>query len=457
MAAPTSASKGMWSAVAVLGILTLGLIILSVISVANVQRLKRELAQAQSDLDNAVRVSERGDRWEELKIASDNQNQGAVAYLDSQLQNVMVEVTGVRRKTVTELQEQITNSYGADAPPLLDILSQQDSRIDALDRQVARVETQRDDAITERDSSRDRIAELQRDYGESIARAEAEVGDYSQRVQTYRSDVEQTKDDLETRVSGIRDDADTRVGSLEGEIDQLTSENLILQDQIARLRRERSDETLQPEDEFALVDGRVVGVNSSTSEVYIDKGRNDRLVQGLTFEVYPTGTVIRADAEGNFPQGKATIEVVRIEDSSAVCFVLRNPSGNPILRDDLIANAVYDPDKRYSFTVFGNFDTNGDNFTTPEERLDIEALIQEWGGTVSNEISGDTDFVVLGRKPILPPQPSVTDPAETVAYFFELRNIVNQYESIFEKASQTNIPVLNQNRLYTLTGLSFRR
>ncbi len=456
MAGPTSASKGMWFAVAVLGILTLGLIISTVISIANVQRLNRELTQAQSDLDHAVRSSERGDRWEELKIASGS-GQGVVSYLDSQLQNVMVDVTGVRRKTVTELQEQITNIYGADSPPLMDILSQQESRIVALERQVMRVETQRDEAITERDSSRDRIAELQRDYNESIARAEAEVGDYSQRVQSYRSDVEQTKDDLETRVTSIRDDADSRVSSLEGEIDQITSENLILQDQIARLRRERADETLKPEDEYTLIDGRVVGVNTSTSEVYIDKGRNDRLVQGLTFEVYATGTVIRPDSEGNFPLGKATIEVVRIEDSSAVCFVLRNTTGNPILSNDLIANAVYDPNKQYTFTVFGNFDTNGDNFTTPEERLEIEALIQEWGGTVSNDISGDTDFVVLGRKPILPPQPSVTDPAETVQYYFDLRRIVNKYDDIFEKASQTNIPVLNQNRLYTLTGLSFRR
>jgi len=456
MASRTSTTTGTWIGLAILGMLTLGLIILSVISIATSQKLNNELQAAQSDLDDAVRQTERGDRWEELKIASGN-SKGVVFYLDEQIQDTMSAVTGLRRDSVAKLQEQITNAYGEDAPPLMDILSQRDSRIAALERQLAGVEDQRDGAITERDASRDRIAELKRDYQESIDLAESEVGEYSQRVQDYRENVEQTKDDLEARVTSIRDDAESQTASLESEIDQLTSENLILQDQIARLRSDRASETLRPEDEFALIDGRIVGMNTATRRVFIDRGRDDRLVQGLTFEVYSAGTVIRPDAEGEYPRGKATIEVVRIEETSAICFILRETSGNPILRDDLIANAVYDPDKQYAFTVFGNFDTNSDNISTPEERLDVEALIAEWGGTVSNDITGDTDFVVLGRKPILPPQPSSTDHPETVAYYLDVRRTVDKYESIFEAAIQTGIPVLNQNRLWTLTGLGSRR
>ncbi len=456
MASPTSVNKGMWIAVTILGILSLGLIILSVTSIASVQRLQNELTVAESDLEAAVRPTERGDRWEELKIASGN-SAGVVSYLDSQIQDAMSAVTGNRRDTVAKLKEQITSAYGEDAPPIMDILSQQDSRIDALNRQITGLEGERDQAIAERDSSRQRIAALQRDYDESIDRAKGEVGEYSSLVQGFRTDVQQTKDELEDRVSSIRSNAEAQVSELESEIDTLSSENLILQDQIARLRGERADETLRPEDEFALIDGRIVGINPTTRQVFIDKGRNDRLVSGLTFEVYSAGTVIRPDEDGEYPQGKATIEVVRIEETSAVGFILRETSGNPILRDDLIANAVYDPNKSYSFTVFGNFDTNGDNIPTPEERLDIEAILAEWGGTVSNDISGDTDFVVLGRKPILPPQPDATDPPEIVQYFIETRKIVDKYERIFDTATQTGIPVLNQNRLYTLTGLSERR
>ena len=163
MASPTTASKGMWIAVTILGILCLGLIILSVTSIAQVQRLDNELTVAESDLEAAIRPTERGDRWEELKIASGS-GQGVVTYLDSQLQQAMNDVTGVRRNTVEDLREQIQSEYGENAPPLLDILSQKESRIDALQTQLARVEQQREEAIAERDRSRERIAQLQQDY-----------------------------------------------------------------------------------------------------------------------------------------------------------------------------------------------------------------------------------------------------------------------------------------------------
>lgn len=456
MASPTTASKGMWIAVTILGILCLGLIILSVTSIAQVQRLDNELTIAESDLEAAIRPTERGDRWEELKIASGS-GRGVVTYLDNQLQQAMNAVTGVRRDTVEDLAEQIQSEYGENAPPLMDVLSQREARIDALETQLARVEQQREEAIAERDRSRERIARLQQDYRESIDRAEGEVGEYSSLVQGYRRDVEQTKDDLNDRVSSIRNDADARISSLESEIDQLSSENLILQDQIARLRGARADETLSPRDEFALVDGRVVGINPANNQVFISRGRKDQLVQGLTFEVYPAGTVIRPDEEGEYPRGKATIEVVRIEENSAVAYILRETAGNPILRNDLIANAVYDPEKKYSFTVFGNFDIDDDGIATPEERLEVEALIKEWGGSVSNDIAGDTDFVILGRKPIVPPQPDSESPPEVLKRFIEIRRTVDKYEEIFNTASQTGIPVLNQNRLRTLTGMGERR
>ena len=283
------------------------------------------------------------------------------------------------------------------------------------------------------------------------------MGEYSSLVQGYRRDVEMTKDELNDRVTSIRNDAEARVASLESEIDQLSSENLILQDQIARLRGERADETLSPRDEFALVDGRVVGVNPANNQIFISRGRQDQLVQGLTFEVYPAGTVIRPNEEGEYPRGKATIEVVRIEDSSAVAYVLRETAGNPILRNDIIANAVYDPEKEYSFTVFGNFDIDDDGIATPEERLEVEALIQEWGGSVSNDIAGDTDFVVLGRKPILPPQPDSQAPPEVLKRFIEIRRRSTRTTRYSTPPSQTGIPVLNQNRLRTLTGMGERR
>ena len=36
----------------------------------------------------------------------------------------------------------------------------------------------------------------------------------------------------------------------------------------------------------------------------------------MTFEVYTNGTVIKPDAQGEYPAGKAASEVIRVEDGT---------------------------------------------------------------------------------------------------------------------------------------------
>jgi hypothetical protein len=36
----------------------------------------------------------------------------------------------------------------------------------------------------------------------------------------------------------------------------------------------------------------------------------------------------------------------------------------------------------------------------------IEALIQRWGGVVSKEVTAQTDYLILGTEPQVPPQPT---------------------------------------------------
>ena len=66
------------------------------------------------------------------------------------------------------------------------------------------------------------------------------------------------------------------------------------------------------------MDGRIVSVNPSTNEAFIDLTTRDRLVLGMTFEIYDNASAIRPDASGNYPRGKATGEVIRVGDNSSV-------------------------------------------------------------------------------------------------------------------------------------------
>ncbi len=144
--------------------------------------------------------------------------------------------------------------------------------------------------------------------------------------------------------------------------------------------------------------------------------------------------------------------MVRIDDTSSVARILRENAGTPIIRGDAAANAIYDPKKVYSFALFGNFDTDGDGIATPQGRQEIGAMITQWGGTVTTDIVGDTDFLVLGSKPTLPPEPRTNDPVELVQRYLMLKQETVKYDELFDRATRASIPVLNQNRLFTLTG-----
>ena len=70
------------------------------------------------------------------------------------------------------------------------------------------------------------------------------------------------------------------------------------------------------------------------------------------------------------------------------------------------------------------------------------------------DLQGDVDFLVLGERPVLPPRPGNDAPLELVQEYIRLDRIVQRYDRLLEQARATSLPVLNENRLYTLLGAS---
>src|SRR5690606_35483335 len=151
---------------------------------------------------------------------------------------------------------------------------------------------------------------------------------------------------------------------------------------------------ITPLNEEALVDGQINQVNAIDNEVMLSIGRTKKAILGMTFAVYDNATDIRENPEtGEYPAGKAVVEIVRVEETFSRARVISSSQGNPIVRGDVIANAVYDPTKTYKFVVDGLFDTDGDGVASRFERETLEALIERWGGILVSRISGDVDFV----------------------------------------------------------------
>jgi hypothetical protein len=71
---------------------------------------------------------------------------------------------------------------------------------------------------------------------------------------------------------------------------------------------------------------------------------------------------------------------------------------------------------------------------------------------VIDTLAGNVDFLVLGERPILPPKPTPESPVEVIREYMRLNSLVEQYDRFLEQAQSTSVPILNQNRLFTLIG-----
>lgn len=456
MASKTSANTGTLVFVGLLGVATVGLFVTSVVFFAKANRLTNELAAARADQQHIISPDQRA-QYESLIREAQQNRTTLVGLVNDRLGQTMRRVAGSERTTVDQLNQRLAGFPGADTSPVLTVLANMQSEIQSLQRErdQARAAAERAQAdLTNEVEARQRA---QQQFEEALAAANAELGQYKAEVESYRGNLTSTISANNERVEEIRREAADRTALLSDQIERVREENLILQGQLESLRAERSRDLLRPQDEASLIDGRIVSVNAGANEAFIDLTSRDRLVLGMSFEIYDNASQIRPNAEGVYPRGKATAEVIRVGENSSVLRLIRTSRGNPVVSGDVLANAVYDPKKSYKFVVYGAFDTDGDGVPTQREADNVRAVIRNWGGTVQDDVVGDTDFLVLGDRPAVPPQPPIDAPYAVVQEYARLERASREYDRLFGVAQQTGIPVLNQNRLYTLTGLYSRR
>lgn len=410
---------------------------------ADAQQASRDFLGGQTDLPWAI-------RWQEQATQA---RQPVIAYMNSAWEEMAKRTTGDSQQTPEEFQTLLGSISGADVSPLTQVIEQQSRQIASLEQQVSDANDASAAAAADLQSQVERVAQVQADSASTVTALNEEIGKYKAEFDSFRTLVDKTIADNNQRVEEIRREAADRGASDQARIAELEEETLRQQGQLTSLRESQVTSALLPTNEFALVDGRVVGADPTQNVVFIDLGRADRVVLGMSFEVYSNAGVIRPDSQGVYPPGKATIEIIRINEGSSVARIVRQSRGNPIVNGDVLANAVYDPEKVYHFVVYGNFDTNGDGAPRPEEQTAIKGIISQWGGIIDDDLSGRTDFLVLGDRPVLPPQPLPNVPIAIIQEYIRKSRVVDEYDRLFHAAVQASIPILNQNRLYTLTGL----
>ncbi len=259
----------------------------------------------------------------------------------------------------------------------------------AAQERVAQLESQATTLVESETALKNNFAKESKRLSDSLAEAEAERASYRSdrdaQIESLKKAAEdaQKRHDAElTRERQIRLAADQQLADFQKRFAAYQSKFGGLLPGPERLSTARRP------------DGKILTAIPGDRVVYINLGRRNALTLGLKFAVYSAQTGIPEDG-----RAKAQIEVVSIADSSAECRVLAVGANEVILENDLIANPIYDPDRPLSFVVSGEFDLDRDGSLDNDGAGTVEALIRNWGGTVTADLTPLTDFVILGAKP----------------------------------------------------------
>jgi hypothetical protein len=325
----------------------------------------------------------------------------------------------------------------------------------SLESRVAAAEKARDDAVAKSTEAIKAREGIQGTADASIAQA-TDAAKSADASATKIAD-EQKAIVQETLEQAKADQADqqTKAGDLQLQINSYLREIATLKTDkerlIAQIGRADIGQVMRNPD------GRIIRAGEIRDRVTIDLGKGDGILAGMTFEVYDSAGVPRVsdstDADKQL-KGKASVEVLRVNQGNSECRVVRVSPGQAIVQGDVIANLIYDRNVRFNFKTYGKFNLDYKGQPTDRDNEIVQRLISMWGGTVVDKISTDTDFVVLGAEPVVPTYTQ----DELAADPLKEREVQNKqaeldaYLEIRQKAQELTIPILNQTRFLYMIG-----
>ncbi|HYE62750.1 MAG TPA: hypothetical protein VD997_12210 [Phycisphaerales bacterium] len=444
-------------AVTILSLTTVGFFVAFAVYFGKHSDKTRLLAQANDTNSEIIRDIERNrDDIRNLVADAKKNNKSLTQHLLDSQEASMQLVTGNRREKASDLAEKM-KAAGLENTNLMAKLNERATEITTLQTQLEQERNAKAKAMADLKNEVDRVTRLRDDHQKTVDTLTAELNTVKGEYTEYRAGIEQYKKQLDAQRERQLTEAAEKLKLAQDNLTKTSEQLLIANNQLADLRKQKSGEMFRADDESALVDGSVLNTNPADHQAFISIGSRQKVVLGMTFNVYPTKAAVQPDKEGNYPRGKALLEVVQVGENSATCRIVSEVKGNPVVKGDVIANPLYDPNKSYKFVVFGNFDANRDNVATATERDDVVVMIQSWGGGVADDLTGDVDFLVLGERPVVPPRPTADSPMEIVQEFIRRQREVERYDELYKRASSTSVPIISENRLYTLISKSPRR
>jgi hypothetical protein len=176
-----------------------------------------------------------------------------------------------------------------------------------------------------------------------------------------------------------------------------------------------------------VADG-IISATGLNQTYYINLGVSDKVVAGMTFEVYEARATLPSveTYSLNNPGSKGWIEVVSVGNGSSECRVKSAAAAAgaaPPKQGDQIFNFVFERGGRQNhFAVMGDFAIDRETLT---------GLIWRWNGVVDEGVSPQTNYLILGT----PPKDAATR---------------QRYDAARSQAEQLKIPSVDEDKFNLL-------
>jgi preprotein translocase subunit YajC len=326
--------------------------------------------------------------------------------------------------------------------------------------------TKLDQTTKQRDTSEEQLGTLRKRFDDAITTMQQTEQTLTAKVTEYYQLVQDIKTDYNNLRLVVQQNSDERAQTLLDQLEKTRTESSQLNQDLLKAKAElnvaqgRLDKALaavedikpSPDIESTAfkADGDIILVDEVSSVVHINLGSEDRIYRGLTFSVY--------DRAGGIPRDgkpKAQVEVLAVDRRVSTARILSSERKNPISVGDLAANLIWDANRQNQFVVAGQFDLDRDGKADYDAIRKIEALVQKWGGTVAQDVSADTDYVILGTEPSVPPEPTLTEQTEdplAMQRYTSASQTNDRYQQIRRRSESLFVPIFNYDRFLSFTG-----
>ncbi len=359
-------------------------------------------------------------------------------------------ITGVEESTAKAIQAaesareatDLRTGLASDLKNLHAELQDRDAQVQDLRNQI--------DALRSELAAKENVLSQERGkWEEKLTEIEDEKQGIQGKLATSQEDYEKRMEQHVENLEKVRSDLQDEIEEKNNQIEQLV---LKLQDrdqEITELRNtvEKLKTQLTPggTDVVNLPDGQIIKAAPGSEYCYINLGQESNVRQGMTFAVYDDEAAFKEDAKGK-------IRVIKVNEYVSECKIIEQDTDEPIMQGDAVANIAFNTGRVYTFVVEGEFDLYGTGQPSALGRQAVQDAIQQFGGRINDDISVQTDYVVMGVAPAEPTQPAPDAEASVQRAYQEQMKQYEDYSKTLDKAQTMKIPVLNGKRFIELTG-----